>query len=426
MFQRMTRLLILTAIVLTAVITLYQQQKLMAGGDGNSAAVCVNGTAAGYPCHNINLLSFTPKDALGATVTDSLVANLWGWTDPETGKEYVMLGLDDSTAFIDVSNPLSPTYLGALLSHNYPITSPFRDMKVYQDYAFIVADSPSQNGMQVFDLTSLRGITTPTIFSETAHYDEIADGHNIFINEDTGYAYIARRSIGACGGVTMVNIQDPLNPVDAGCYEEGDVASDSMCVLYHGPDADYQGREICVIASDDNLVVGDVTSKTMPVTITDTLSYANATRIHSVWFTEDHRYFLSADMMDEHHWGYNTRIFIWDASDLNAIPEPMLYTGPTTGSDHNIWVRGDYAYVGNLSAGLRILDLRSIDNGQLTQAAYFDDYPTSNAPGHEHGTWAVYPFFESGVVAMSNREEGLFLVRPLLKQTFLPIVSGEK
>jgi choice-of-anchor B domain-containing protein len=419
----MTRLFVLTAIVLTAVTILYQQQQLLAGS--GMSAPCLNGTAAGYPCHNINLLSFTPKAALGATNTSSLVANLWGWTDPDTSKEYVLLGLQEGTAFIDISDPISPTYLGLLPTHLPTATlSPYRDVKVYQNVAFIVGDTPSQNGMQMFDLTTLRGITMPTTFSETAHYDGFVDGHNLFINEDSGYAYVARRSVGACGGVTMVNIQDPLNPTDAGCYEAGGIASDSVCVLYHGPDVDYQGREICVIASDDNLVVGDVTSKTMPVTLA-TRDYVNAARIHSVWFTEDHRYFLSADMDDEHHHGLDTRIFILDASDLDAIPiTPTIYTGPTSGSDHNIWVRGEYAYVGNLSAGLRILDLQDIANGQLTQVAYFDDYPTSNAPGHLFGAWAAYPFFESGVVAMSNRQEGLFLVRPLLNQTFLPVVRN--
>jgi choice-of-anchor B domain-containing protein len=128
-------------------------------------------------------------------------------------------------------------------------------------------------------------------------------------------------------------------------------------------------------------------------------------------------------MDDEHHHGLNTRVFIWDASDLDNIPEePVIYNGPTTGSDHNIWVRGDYAYIGNLRAGLRILDLRQIANGTLAQAAYFDNFAPNNFAGHEQGAWAVYPYFESGVIAISDRTEGLFLVRPLLEQTFLPMV----
>jgi choice-of-anchor B domain-containing protein len=424
MFPQLNRVLWLTAVLLLAAITLIRQQQIMAQSGGSTAAVCQNGVAAGYPCDRVNLLSYTGKMELGATITNSLVANLWGWTDPETGSEYVIVGLQEGTAFVDVSNPLTPTYLGLLPTHFPTATlSPFRDMKVYQNYAYIIGDAPSQNGLQIFDLTTLRGITTPTTFSETAHYDGIVDGHNIFIHEATGYAYVVRRGAGACNtGTVMIDLQDPLNPADAGCYGAGGIASDLQCVLYHGPDADYQGREICLVASDDNVVVGDVTSKTMPVTLA-IRDYHHAERAHSAWFTEDHHYFISVDMDDEHHHGLNTRVFIWDASDLDNIPEePVIYNGPTTGSDHNIWVRGDYAYIGNLRAGLRILDLRQIANGTLAQAAYFDNFAPNNFAGHEQGAWAVYPYFESGVIAISDRTEGLFLVRPLLEQTFLPMV----
>lgn len=425
MSQPIHRVLWLTAVLLLAITALVRQQQLMAHTQASAASsVCQNGVAAGYPCDRTDLLSYTSKMDLGATITNSLVANLWGWTDPETGSEYVILGLQEGTAFVDVTNPLTPTYLGLLPTHFPTATlSPFRDMKVYQDYAYIIADSPSQNGMQIFDLTTLRGITTATTFSETAHYDGIVDGHNIFINEETGYAYVVRRAAPPCNaGTVMLDLQDPLNPVDVGCYGDGGIASDLQCVLYHGPDPDYQGQEICAIASDNDIVVADVTSKTNPVTLA-IRPYHNAARAHSAWFTEDHRYFLSVDMDDEHHYGTNTRVFIWDASDLDDIPTtPVIYNGPTTGSDHNIWIVGDYAYIGNLRAGLRILDLRRIAEGTLTQAAYFDNYPTSNAAGHEQGAWAVYPYFESGVVAISDRTEGLFLVRPLLEQIFLPVV----
>ncbi len=425
MSKRWMRLLVMVAVVLTAVSVLAQQQRLMAkSAGGNTAAACSQGMAGEYPCERVDLLSFTPKTALGATMTQTKVTNPWGWTDPQTGKEYVMMGMQEGVAFIDISQPLTPTYLGILPTHY--LTAPlseFRDMKVYQNYAFIIADFPSQNGLQIFDLTTLRQVTTPTTFSETAHYAGIMDGHHIYIHQETGYAYIPRRSSGNCStGTTMINVQDPLHPTDAGCFAEGGVASDTNCVLYHGPDATYHGREICVIGSDDNLIVGDVTTKTMPVVLA-IRSYASASRIHSARFTADHRYIVSVDVDDEHHHGYNTRIFIWDAMDLDDISDdPVFYTGPTTGSDHMVWLRGDFAYISNLSAGVRILDLRRISEGVLTQAAYFDNYPASNSPGHQHGTWAIFPYFESGVLALSDREEGLFLLRPLLEQTFLPVV----
>lgn len=384
---------------------------------------CQDGLAGTYPCQNVDLLAFMSNADLETSDT-ILPANLWGWTDPETGKEYVLLGMQDGTTFVDISDPTNPVLLGKLPGHNFVATK-FRDIKVYQNYAYIVADTslePSQvtatHGIQIFDLGTLSNITTTTTFTETAYYDGFDNGHNIFVHESTGYAYITRNPI-CNGAVMMYDLQQPLAPTFAGCYTDGDVASDSACVVYHGPDPNYQGREICAIASDDDLVIGDVTSKTQPIHLA-TMSYDNVQRAHHVWFSEDHHYLLSADMDDEHHpGGDNTRIFIWDVSQL-MTPTLSIYDGPTTGSDHNVWIQGGYAFVGNLRAGLRILDVQDMNNVQ--QAAFFDTFPANDNPGHEQGAWAVYAYFESGVVAVSNREGGLFLLRPLLNHTYLPLV----
>jgi hypothetical protein len=86
-------------------------------------------------------------------------------------------------------------------------------------------------------------------------------------------------------------------------------------------------------------------------------------------------------------------------------------------------VRDGFAYIGNLRAGLRILDVRDI--GDVQEAAFFDTFPSSDVPGHEQGAWAVYPYFESGVVAVSNREGGLFLLEPQLPgATYMPLMMN--
>ena len=68
-------------------------------------------------------------------------------------------------------------------------------MKVYRNYMFVVADAIGyQNGMQIFDLTQLRCVdraSLPTTFIETANYQEIGSAHNVFVHEETGYAYLA-------------------------------------------------------------------------------------------------------------------------------------------------------------------------------------------------------------------------------------------
>ena len=111
---------------------------------------CVDGFVGDHACNNVDLLSFLPMQDMG----DATLNDLWGWTDPETGKEYALVGVGNGTSFIDISDPRNPIYLGKLPSHTG--SSPWRDVKVYQNHAFIVADSITTHGVQVFDLTTLR------------------------------------------------------------------------------------------------------------------------------------------------------------------------------------------------------------------------------------------------------------------------------
>ena len=75
---------------------------------------CVNGFADIYPCSNVDLLSFLPLAAMGG----GNGSDLWGWTDPETGREYVLVGRTRGLSFVDITEPSSPRYLGELPSQD--------------------------------------------------------------------------------------------------------------------------------------------------------------------------------------------------------------------------------------------------------------------------------------------------------------------
>ena len=125
---------------------------------------CVDGMAGGYPCDNIDLLSVLPSSALGGGDMN----DIWGWVDPQDGKEYVILGRTNGTSFIDISDPINPIYLGNLAPSGS--NSIWRDIKVDGNYAYIVSEA-SGHGMQIFDLTKLGAVTSPPVtFSEDAHY----------------------------------------------------------------------------------------------------------------------------------------------------------------------------------------------------------------------------------------------------------------
>ena len=71
---------------------------------------CIDGMAGGYPCENIDLLSFVE----GSDIGGGDMNDIWGWVDPTDGTEYVIIGRTNGTAFIDISDPLNPVYVANL------------------------------------------------------------------------------------------------------------------------------------------------------------------------------------------------------------------------------------------------------------------------------------------------------------------------
>jgi choice-of-anchor B domain-containing protein len=104
---------------------------------------------------------------------------------------------------VEVSDPYNPVYLGNLAKTEGATNSVWRDIKVYKDHAYIVADGAGQHGMQVFDLHRLLDVPdAPVEFDADVMYDQIASAHNIVINEETGFAYSVASRMGGitCGG----------------------------------------------------------------------------------------------------------------------------------------------------------------------------------------------------------------------------------
>ena len=391
---------------------------------------CEEGMAGPYPCQNIDLESFVPLPALGGATGN----DIWGWTDPRTGREYAIMGTSTSTGFVDVTDPREPELVGVLPTRGIPDFVLWRDVKVNGNHAFIVSEVTA-SGLQVFDLRRLRDAgPTPAVFTSDASYDGFGSAHNIAINTETDHAYVVGSDTceknGEEGGLHMVDISTPLEPTFAGCATVDDFAApeqggepnnyvhDVECVIYRGPDADYTGREICFGSNENVVAIYDVTDKAAPRVISTT-GYPTASYTHQGSLTQDQRYFLFGDELDEQDNGQNTTTYIMDVADLDNPPEPEPYTHQTRSIDHNLYVHGSRVYESNYMAGLRILeyDNDALSAGRLDEVAFFDVVPGLDAPEFA-GTWSNYRFPRSGVVVVStieNQASGMFVLRPQLR-----------
>jgi choice-of-anchor B domain-containing protein len=373
-----------------------------------SQTPCENGMAGIYPCDNVDLMSTISLSELGGVQN---MNDIWGWTDSDSGREFALIGMRNGTSFVEVTDPVNPLVIGFLATAS--TNSLWRDVKVFNDYAFVVSEAGG-HGMQVFDLAELLidYDEYPVVFEQSAYYDLFGRAHNIAINEASGYAYGIGTSTFS-GGLHFVDISDPLNPQVAGGFGADGYTHDAQIVNYTGPDGDYFEREIAFCCNEDAVTIVDVTDKTDPVQIS-TLGYDFSAYTHQGWLTEDENFFIFNDEIDETS-GFTptTKTLIMDVRDLDNPVLHYEYLSSSTAIDHNLYTKGSLCYQSNYRSGLRILDIGNVFEQEISTLGFFDSQPMDDFQDYS-GTWSNYAYFPSGTVIMSDMYTDFFILRPTL------------
>jgi choice-of-anchor B domain-containing protein len=259
-------------------------------------------------------------------------------------------------------------------------------------------------------LNQLRDLTEyPALLDPTKHVDVFSDAHNVVINEDAAMVFSVGTNL-ASGGLVAFDISEPDDPILVGDYGEAGYTHDAQAVIYSGPDEAYQGRSLVFAANANKLAIIDATDPTDIFSIS--IANYDYSYTHQCWLTEDQRYLILGDETDEQNQGINTRTLIWDVQDLE---EPVLigeHFSEGTAIDHNQYVSGNLLFQANYAAGLRMLSLSDVADGELTEIGFFDVYPEDDAPVFTNGSWSTYPYFKSGYVVVTSRLDGVFIVRP--------------
>ena len=143
-----------------------------------AATACVGGSAAGFPCSNVDLLAHIADRSSSARGAD-----IWGFVDLNTNREYAIMGYSSGTAVYDVSDAENPREVGFVDGQS----TTWRDIKVYQfwnpadqrwnAYAYVTADNAS-DGLFVLDLTRL-----PHSVTRASYPSDFAEAHNVYISK---------------------------------------------------------------------------------------------------------------------------------------------------------------------------------------------------------------------------------------------------
>lgn len=382
--------------------------------DIHAQTPCENGMAGIYPCRNIDLLAFVPLSDLGQGANTN---DIWGWVSPLTGKEYALVGCSNGTAFFDLAEPPEPVFLGLLPTHSS--NSLWRDVEAHGNYCYIGSEAPD-HGLQIFDLLQLDAVSNPPVnFDETAHYDGFGKSHTITVDPVSGYV-ICMGTNTYEGGLHIVDVSDPLNPVIAGGFANDGYTHDGFPWTYDGPDPDWQGRELFFACNEDELTIVDITDKTdcQAIGSYDYEGQAPVGYIHQGWVTKDKSHFLVNDELDEIQIGndqlpYGTRTHLFDITDLDNVSYQGYHEANNTSIDHNLYILDQFVYESNYRSGVRVFDAVHIDDAAITEVGYFDLFPTNDFAAFS-GTWSNYPFLPSGINIATSMYEGFFILQPKL------------
>lgn len=314
----------------------------------------------------------------------------WGYVAPD-GTEYALIGLVNGVSILNLSDPENPVESDYIAG----ASSTWRDIKTYGDFAYVTNET--SNGVMVIDLSTLPGEVTA--YDWTPNIDglgTLSSCHNIFIDEATGYAYLAGCNLNT-GGLLFIDVfTTPGTPIFAGAG-----APEYSHDIYVRDDIAYSSEINIGVFS-----IYDVSDKSNPVLLASQETGANFT--HNTWLSDDGMTLFTTDEVG------NAPVGAYDISDLNDIKELDQYRPLETLGvgviPHNVHVFQDWLIISYYTDGCIIVDASRPDN--LIEVGNFDTF-VPNSTGFD-GVWGVYPFLPSGKVIASDIGNGVFILTPNL------------
>jgi choice-of-anchor B domain-containing protein len=316
-------------------------------------------------------------------------SSCWGYTAPD-GREYALLGTLNGTSIIDITD--APTLREVAFIDGPPAA--WREMKTYRQYAYIVTENGThpQSGIQIVDLSTLPTTATLAkiyVWVDTINGSPVSIPRAHTVSDEGKYLYL---NGGNFNGIRILDLTDPLNPKKAGVYT-GPYVHDS----YIRHDTVYASA----INTNGGLDIIDARNKTNPQRI-KLLQYPGS-GTNNAWTTEDGNYVLTTDEIGS----TPKSLKIWDIRDIQ-IPVKVAEFMNSVSIVHNVFVKGNLAYVAWYADGLKVIDISEPANPQLV--GFYDTYP-GNPLAQYVGAWGAYPYYPSGKVIVSDMQTGLYVLR---------------
>lgn len=315
---------------------------------------------------------------------------LWGYS--ANGKEYAILGGNQSIYFIDVTDSTNIRVCGSFTTH----FSNWHEMKTYSHYAYLVSEADN-SGVQIFDLANL-----PVSVAYVGQYNPPGHSRTHSIQQSGPYLYL---NGGTFNGIKVLDLSvNPTVPIPRGLWNG-----------YYVHDCSVVNDTIWAAnISDGKMSVINAQNKDNMTTITSWTNGPNPFP-HNSALTSGRKFIFTTDETLTPP----GRLKIWNIQDLTDIQLVNIWT-PTevfkNGVIHNVELYGNQLVAAYYSVGVKIWDVTT--PGNPVEIGWYDTYPESNSNEYT-GCWGVYKF-PSGKIIASDRTRGLFVLRYFPPQNAAP------
>ncbi len=327
--------------------------------------------------------------------------DLTGWTNPNDGKEYVIIGSIDSTYFFDISKPDSivkcAVYPGRTRSVN-------RDYDVYKNYVYCVSDNGPPGVLQIIDLQYLPD-SIHVIVEDSSICSRV---HSLFVDSTSkrlyfhaGSKYDPQHTDGIIRYDQLVlSIEDPEHPIVIGELRQP-VCGRVHEAYYRNDTAycscEYRGLHVFDMRNPDSMVYLGGVSPPYPYN-----GYN-----HTSWVDPSGKFVV---FNDEVPVGLPMKLYSMNLSRGEFDFETLFNSHPGA-TPHNVIWKENLLYTSAYEDGVVIWNMSNPYNPQIT--GYYDTYPQNPDGTYKGmtGCWGIYPFFKSGIIAASDMRNGLFLLK---------------
>lgn len=356
-----------------------------------------------YPSSNISLVGFINPETVAGT--DAIkYSGCWGYNQTSKNKEYAVVGSSTGTYFIDITAPATPTVCDYVKgAHTSPCI--WREVNVYQNYAYVVSDDSPPNSFQIIDMQYLPD-SVHVVYDGKLTYFERA--HQVYVDGNKLYVAGITTSSSNSFNMRVYSLATPTAPTLLRTLSQ-----DYPSVTYVH-DMHVRNDTVFAHCGNQGLRVYKLTASNTFTQLGSLTGYADAGYNHSSSLTKDGKTLVFCDEVPT-----GLRIKCADVSNLSNITVSSLFR-PNTNSQfvgHNPYVIGNkYAFISCYEDGLNLYDISNPFSPTLI--GYFDTYPQGGAnfgnnygSGSYNGNWGAFPYFKSGLILACDMQNGVFILR---------------